>query len=468
MTPSWPAYEKGELVLANPESGVGVCCLWTDRRRLAATLDPRLYAALGNLYSSGGISTLVRNVLANTGLRYLVVCGVDLTGSGSTLVALFEHGLDLEHRIATTSIAFDPLVPATAIESLRERVGLVDLRGVADPARINSVLESVPSLPPSGEPLQFPEANPRLETLPSEGILFVVRHGTVARAWLESLKLAMQFGTSALNEVGQSVHELVNLAAVLTEPADRLFVPSWLPVDRQTAEDDAEALWQGRSADSRRSRRSGGWGQFSAMVERLKVASETRRALAVTWNRDVDVDRQAAPNLCMLSALISHGDLALTATFRSQELGRGWPRTALALRLAQARLATETGAACGPLTLIAYSAQVDRDDAELQGILEQHQPRLLLWRPDPRGIFLIRLADGQIVVEHGVQDRGRSGRTFTGASAERLYKAIVHEQLVSLAEHAAYLGAELQKAEMALRLGLTYRQDEPLELPGHG
>ena len=38
----------------------------------------------------------------------------------------------------------------------------------------------------------------------------------------------------------------------------------------------------------------------------------------------------------------------------------------------------------------------------------------------------------------------------------------IREGLVSELTHAGYLGAELAKAETALRLGLHYEQDRPL------
>jgi tetrahydromethanopterin S-methyltransferase subunit A len=39
---------------------------------------------------------------------------------------------------------------------------------------------------------------------------------------------------------------------------------------------------------------------------------------------------------------------------------------------------------------------------------------------------------------------------------------LLREQLVSQLSHAGYLGAELARAEAALRLDLAYEQDRPL------
>jgi len=49
---------------------------------------------------------------------------------------------------------------------------------------------------------------------------------------------------------------------------------------------------------------------------------------------------------------------------------------------------------------------------------------------------------------------------FEGGSAEDISKAILEQNLVSDLKHANYLGRELAKAEISLRLGRSYQQDE--------
>lgn len=82
---------------------------------------------------------------------------------------------------------------------------------------------------------------------------------------------------------------------------------------------------------------------------------------------------------------------------------------------------------------------------------------------DPSG-FLVILVDrpnARLLVEHYGTD-GRLIHRLAGADAESLCAALLEWQIVSRLDHAAYLGRELMKAEIALQRGLTYRQDEPL------
>ena len=85
---------------------------------------------------------------------------------------------------------------------------------------------------------------------------------------------------------------------------------------------------------------------------------------------------------------------------------------------------------------------------------------------DPRGFFVIAVerALGEIVVRHYDPDNSPA-HVVSGRTGESILLGLLREDLVSQLSHAGYLGAELAKAETALRLGLPYEQDRPLR-PG--
>lgn len=91
------------------------------------------------------------------------------------------------------------------------------------------------------------------------------------------------------------------------------------------------------------------------------------------------------------------------------------------------------------------------------------QQTLRVREHDPSG-FLVVLVDpeqAQLLVEHYSPD-GALLHRFAGPDAESLCVALVEWTIVTRLEHAAYLGRELMKAEVALRQGIPYRQDAPL------
>ena len=85
-----------------------------------------------------------------------------------------------------------------------------------------------------------------------------------------------------------------------------------------------------------------------------------------------------------------------------------------------------------------------------------------LWY-DPKGFFVIALdrPAGEIVVHHFERDY-TPAHEMRSHSAEAIVLGLLREDLVSQLSHAGYLGAELAKAESALRLRLRYEQDQPL------
>jgi dihydropteroate synthase-like protein len=103
------------------------------------------------------------------------------------------------------------------------------------------------------------------------------------------------------------------------------------------------------------------------------------------------------------------------------------------------------------------------DKAEFGGQVVRVSGRSAKFKADPKGSFVITVdfGKGRIVAAH---TKGGCDYVFEGADAESICKKILEHSLVSSQEHAAYLGRELQKAEMSLRFKRGYVQDE--DLPG--
>lgn len=84
---------------------------------------------------------------------------------------------------------------------------------------------------------------------------------------------------------------------------------------------------------------------------------------------------------------------------------------------------------------------------------------------DPRGYFLIRInpETKKIEVGHCKQNNVILKR-WSGDNARQLCQAVLKSGVVSRLDHAAYLGRETLKAEVALKLGIQYVQDSELEI----
>lgn len=83
---------------------------------------------------------------------------------------------------------------------------------------------------------------------------------------------------------------------------------------------------------------------------------------------------------------------------------------------------------------------------------------------DPHGEFRIILdrRAKKIVAIHYSSVKLIPINILKAKTAERLYKKIIEMNLISKLDHAAYLGSELRKAEISLKTGKNYIQDDPL------
>ena len=84
--------------------------------------------------------------------------------------------------------------------------------------------------------------------------------------------------------------------------------------------------------------------------------------------------------------------------------------------------------------------------------------------PDKAGWFkiLVDREAKEIVAIHYPPGSDTPGTIIKGADSRTVYQTIIREKLITKHDHAAYLGKELEKAAIALRLGRSYVQDEPL------
>ncbi len=86
------------------------------------------------------------------------------------------------------------------------------------------------------------------------------------------------------------------------------------------------------------------------------------------------------------------------------------------------------------------------------------------WHSDPKGYFLIRVNEKKKRLEAGFCNyKHIITKMIYGNNAINIYNTIVRRKLATRLEHAAYLGKELYKAELALKYGKRYRQEFPLK-----
>ena len=84
------------------------------------------------------------------------------------------------------------------------------------------------------------------------------------------------------------------------------------------------------------------------------------------------------------------------------------------------------------------------------------------WRLDQKGYFLIRVNKELNKIEAAFCDlkENKVRVIIRGDNPVEVYTAILKENLISMLDHAADIGVELEKAYIALKTGKKYTQDK--------
>jgi tetrahydromethanopterin S-methyltransferase subunit A len=145
----WPPL-PGDYMVVKYHAPVAVCALNSAGlvRDLAATPGVGL-ALAGTLHTENlGIERIVRNVLANPNIRFLVLCGEDTRQAighlpGQSLASLFEHGLDDDGRIlgARGKRPYLRNVTRAQVDAFVRQVELVPLMDEQDPTKVIEAVE---------------------------------------------------------------------------------------------------------------------------------------------------------------------------------------------------------------------------------------------------------------------------------------------------------------------------------------
>lgn len=92
-----------------------------------------------------GVEKVVANVISNSNIRFLLVCGAESKGHlpGDAILALHRNGVDAKGRIIGSrgAIPFIENLPAEAIRRFQEQVEVIDRIGLEDEDQINLLVK---------------------------------------------------------------------------------------------------------------------------------------------------------------------------------------------------------------------------------------------------------------------------------------------------------------------------------------
>lgn len=423
---------KSNQLLFGENPAIAIVTLWTPIEVVAKRLEKKEFGIIGNLYNAErGLDALVRSLLSNPPIKHLVITGSDMGKSGQVLQDFFESGFS-KGKTKDTGIEcwkvkssfegyIDSDIPLEALETLRKSVRIYRWDLVAP-------FSSIPFQEPSqSRPKQvFEKKAVFVKKFFSEPAGFFFRGTSFAEAWLGSLDTVEKMGI--VENQKKSLSNALFFLAFEKKPV--LSVPDFFgfgPADCQKQAEQA-FFFLIRQKNWSENRFDGflDWNQKKLVCWKQKTGAWTHFSVVVpaadVW--------QTAELLAMLQALAEHFSIPVSITVLISNYEFAVLETERAQEIVKANY----------LKLVT-------------------PPRLLR---DWRGNFVVYVSHGEIVVEHASPSNELLWM-YTGKTALELRDQLMRENLIGTIPHAVYLGTELQKAEIALKMGLKYIQDQPLD-----
>lgn len=464
---------------------------WTVKQAIAKHLQPQDYAVIGQLYSpTRGINLLIRNLLFNPHVRFLVVLNATRedrnAGAGTCLLDFFRHGFeegftDSGQRcwLIRSSVTgyIDIEIAPSALEKLRDSFEFQEAKSIAEACTLAKYFADREIVEPWGSPLEYPMSTNEPTVLPGPRYGHRIEGKTIAQTWVKIIHRIKTTGTIRPTGYDGQWQELIDLMAIVTdEPPDFYFPePNYLPVDRSFLEeyipqilDDAPYQEGVKYTYGQRLRSWFGRDQVEQVIHKLIGEIDAASAVMNLWDVK-DHDKGGSPCLNHIWLRIVDNEISLTATLRSNDMFAAWPANAMGLRALQQYIRNEIAKRSeydlkmGPLITISQSAHIYDDTWENADRLIANQYALIYNQRDyydPCGNFLIEVDGKEIVVTQTTPGSGEVIKYYRGKNPLVLIREICAASPAIQLEHAGYLGIELQKASECIKKSIQYLQDK--------
>jgi len=486
-----PIYKESRLVTGNPESNVAIVSLWTKSKKIEERIDASKYAVIGQLFSAErGLDIFVRNMLANPDINVIIITGTDFSNSGKVLMDFFEKGFERGKkeltgketwRVKSEHSGYIELdIPEEVLNELRETTNVFSIKDIE-----KLDFSSLKSHEKRRKMYVFEKKEEETNEYYGENSVYVVRHKNVAGVWLQMLDIIMKFGVRCGTHYDDEQKEIINLVSVITdEDPGNLLIPEFLPCDRKHIEEYLPKIItdfheEGTSYTyGSRMRSWFGKDQIKEAVAKLVRELNSRAVVVNLWDSTQDLTIGGSPCINHIWFRLRDNKLNMIATIRSNDIFEAYPDNAFGLRslqevirkdlvkeLKKKKITADIG--LGDLIINSQSAHVYDDCFDsaheiIDKYYDMYVPKSNM-SFDPRGNFVIRVENGEIVAEH-LSSTNEVVGVYRGRNAKELRETIIRDNIIGNTAHGFYLGMELQKAQVALETGSQYEQDTDLKI----
>ncbi|MEB3359873.1 MAG: thymidylate synthase [Synechococcales bacterium] len=487
--PYKPVYKPRQLICGTGQ--VAVITGWTVKKIFIKYLDSSEFAVIGQLYSpTRGINILIRNLLANTHVRFIVILNAtkeDQNAGGSRcLLDFFRYGFE-EGRSDTGRCCWvirsvipgyiDIEVDVALLEGLRQSIHWQEATSVASAVEQVKAFNLQVPLPPWAVPAIFPLETTIPSVLPGPRYGHRIEGRTIAETWVKIVHRIKTTGVIRPTGYDGKWQELINLMAIVTDEPENFYFPepNYLPCDRAFIKeyisqiiDDSPYCEGVKYTYGQRLRSWFGCDQVEQVIQKLIGEIDAASAVMSLWDVK-DHETGGSPCLNHIWLRVIDNELSMTAVFRSNDMFSAWPANAIGLRALQAHVRNSIASRSnydlnlGPLITISQSAHIYDDCWESADRLISNQYSRISKQQnytDPIGNFLIEVDDGEIIVVQTTVGSGEIVKQYRGKDPLKLVREICSSSPSIQPNHIGYLGVELQKAKECIKAAKLYIQDQ--------
>ena len=238
----WPVANKDRIAFSNQEkitkANVAVAFLWTMRDNVVPYLEKDNLAMATNFYTPSGLGGMIRNILSNPYIRYVIMLGEEYATrpneeaeqtSANALRHFFNKGINENKKLEgfEQSIHFDKHIPVELINRVKENITVIDLNkqmpgsSLTDKIKeANRLLKNLERKEPFlDKPYTF-DYEKITGAMPYEGGPIVVHGSTIPKTWIHVIHNIYRHGRDSLMDANTDrwVKEINNLVAVIHDP----------------------------------------------------------------------------------------------------------------------------------------------------------------------------------------------------------------------------------------------------------
>jgi thymidylate synthase len=203
-------------------------------------------------------------------------------------------------------------------------------------------------------------------------MVLMLKVPTIKTGWESLVKRIMKDGVEITDERGSVTKEILNTMVNIKNPMDSESPKGYFWTGEKLDKYSEQFLSSDKQGfiytyGNRLRAHFDGIDQIQEAIGRLNNFKESRRAISITWDPNVDTKNDEVPCMMLVDFKIRDGMLHTTGLWRSHDIYGAWFPNAVGLSNLARYVAGEVGSEIGMLTIHSISAhiyEVNFDEAE--------------------------------------------------------------------------------------------------------